>query len=106
MFAGAIVPRTSQYGAGAPVVLTAAAVIVTGASVTPDRSRPVTAAQSITGATAGSTARPSAPTGGCRPSWSAAALAVATKADDSSTASHTKGRCIRNSSSERTRRSP
>jgi hypothetical protein len=44
--AGAMVPTTEQYGAGAPAVDTVADVIVT-----PGRCRPVTSGQSITGRT-------------------------------------------------------
>jgi len=63
VFAGAIVPRTSQYGAAVLAVTSIADVIVTGASVAWLRSSPVTAEQSITGVSAGSTANPFGSTG-------------------------------------------
>ncbi|GAA3797029.1 hypothetical protein GCM10022380_12790 [Amycolatopsis tucumanensis] len=73
MFAGATVPRTSQYGAAPGTTL--ADWMVTGASVTPVRSRPGTSAQSIAGGTAGRFASPSAVT-----RWAAAPGAGSTLA--------------------------
>src|SRR3712207_3352125 len=60
VLAGPMVPRTAQYGAGAPAVSTVADWMVTGASVTPVRSRLTTAAQSMTGMMAGRSASPPA----------------------------------------------